>query len=140
MIVMMLLVLLLLLLSYSNSNIYDSNNNNDTDNNNIISPHWTLANITPVDFCIKYHNTIAKRVPDSQASCMLTHSPISDNDTIVTMQKKNFFYFNDWGCLFNADQPHHAVVKFNKMVSIIVIIYQNHYHTIVIRIIQEKKH
>jgi hypothetical protein len=104
-----LLLFLLLLLSYSNSN--------DISVNNSITPHWTLANITPSEFCIKHHNTIATRVPYAQAPCMLTHSPISDNDTIYTMQKKNFFYFNDWGCLFNADQPHHAVVKFNKMVT-----------------------
>jgi len=103
-----LLLFLLLLLSYSNSNDISLNN---------ITLHWTLANITPSEFCIKHHNTIATRVPYAQAPCMLTHSPISDNDTIYTMQKKNFFYFNDWGCLFNADQPHHAVVKFNKMVT-----------------------
>lgn len=110
---MLLVLLLLLLLSSSNSNdIID----------NTVTPHWTLANITPAEFCIKYHNTIAKHVPYAHAPCMLTHSPISDNDTIVTMQKKNFFYFNDWGCLFNADQPHHAVVKFNKMVRLTIVI------------------
>ena len=90
MIEVMLLVLLLLLL-YSNS----------------ITPHWTLTNITPVDFCITY----------TEGSCLETHSPISDNDTIVTMQEKNFFFFSDWGCLSNAHQPRHCVVKFSKLVS-----------------------
>ena len=109
-IILYLNVLILLLLSY----VYSS----DIDNSSII-PHWTLSNITPTTFCIKYDNTIATRVPYHMAPCLITHSPIEGNDTFESMQKKNFFYFNDWGCLFNADAPHHAVVKFNKMVSTI---------------------
>lgn len=106
---LLILVLILLVLTSSNNSILYSNSTT-------ITPHWTLFNITPNVFCIKHHNTIATRVPYAEAPCMLTHSPIDDNDNITTMQKKNFFFFNDWGCLFNADQPHHAVVKFNKMV------------------------
>lgn len=108
---------------------------------NSITPHWTLLNITPMTFCIKYHNTIATRAHNQGAPCMLTHSPIEGNDTFETMQKKNFYYFNDWGCLFNADAPHHAVVKFNKMVCILFH-YTNNYHYIKLfknRIILEKK-
>ena len=100
--------LLILLLYYVNSDDININSNS-------ITPHWTLLNVTPKTFCIKYHNTIATRVHYEDAPCLLTHSPIEGNDTFETMQKKNFYYFNDWGCLFNADAPHHAVVKFNKM-------------------------